>query len=379
MVMMSEKKVKILHIPNYYPPHIGGIEEVCFNIISALPDYDHRVICFNDEKETRKDLYKGVEVIRCGVVRKSFSQSISFSFYKELESVFKEFEPDIVHFHAPNPLVSLYLLATLPPKTYLIIHWHGDIIEQGFLYIFYRPLERCLLKRAGKILITSPAYVSESKALFPYHDKLKVVPNTVNIRKLRLQRGDDEIIRKIKDLHKGKKIIFTFGRHVPYKGLKYLIDAVPMITEDAVIVIAGTGPLTENLKCRAAAFPSVHFIGRLDNDYLRYYLHAADLFAFPSITRNEAFGIALAEAMYCELPAVTFTIPGSGVNWLCPDQETGLESKNGSVQALAEAINKILGNNTLRKKLGTNASLRIRKYFVAEAIKNSWRDLYGKI
>ena len=43
------------------------------------------------------------------------------------------------------------------------------------------------------------------------------------------------------------------------------------------------------------------------------------IFCFPSITRNEAFGIALAEAMYCGKPAVTFTIEGSGVNFVSLD------------------------------------------------------------
>ena len=46
---------------------------------------------------------------------------------------------------------------------------------------------------------------------------------------------------------------------------------------------------------------------------------------FPSITKNEAFGVVLAEAMYCYTPAITFTIEGSGVNWVNLHQVTGLE------------------------------------------------------
>jgi glycosyltransferase involved in cell wall biosynthesis len=371
-------RARILHIPNYYPPHIGGIEEVCYSIISCLPNYDNKVICFNDKKTTQIDQYENAEVIRCGVVKKLFSQSLSFSFYKELKRIFKEFKPDIVHFHAPNPLGGVYLLSVLPAETPLILHWHADITEQDFLYTFYRPIEKQLLKRSAKILVTSPTYVPGSKALLPWRDKLEIVPNTVNTEKLQKRKGDDEAIQKIKDMYEGKKIIFTFGRHVPYKGFKYLIEAAPLLSDDAVIVIAGQGPLSKDLKRQAAPFPSVHFIGRLSNDDLRQYLHAAYLFAFPSVTRNEAFGIALAEAMYCGLPAVTFTIPNSGVNWVSVDRETGLESENGNVQAFAGAINKILEDPSLRKKLGVNASLRARKYFVADAIKNSinviWND-----
>lgn len=49
------------------------------------------------------------------------------------------------------------------------------------------------------------------------------------------------------------------------------------------------------------------------------------MFAFPSVTKNEAFGVALAEAMYCYTPAVTFTIEGSGVNWVNLNGITGIE------------------------------------------------------
>jgi glycosyltransferase involved in cell wall biosynthesis len=368
---------KILHIPNYYPPHIGGIEEVCHSIISGLPDYDHRVICFNDQKTTRRELYEGVEVIRCGVVKKLFSQSISLLFYDELKLVFKEFEPDIVHFHAPNTLACVYLLLLLPVETKLIVHWHSDIIEQDLLYTFYSPIEKKLLKRADKIPVTSPTYISGSKALLPWQDKLEIIPNTVNVDKLQKREGDDDAIEKIKNLYGGKKIIFTFGRHVPYKGLKYLVEAASLISNEAVIVIAGEGPLSKELKSQTAS-PFVFFIGRLGEDELRQYLYASDIFAFPSITRNEAFGIALAEAMYCGLPAVTFAIPDSGVNWLSINGKTGLEVTNGNAQALAEAINKLLIDNSFREELGNNAFLRIQKHFTMDAIASKLIEVYEK-
>jgi glycosyltransferase involved in cell wall biosynthesis len=367
---------KILHIPNYYPPHIGGIEDVCHSIVSAVPDYDNKVICFNDKKNTQNDIYEGVEIIRCGVWKKLFSQSISFSYFGELKKVLKEFDPDIVHFHTPNPLSSVYLLALLPKKVKMILHWHSDIVEQkDSLYFFYQPIEKQLLKRADKVLITSPTYPSGSKILQLWKDKLSVLPNTVNTEKLRKRPGDDAAIEKIKELYKGKKIVFTSGRHVPYKGLKYLIDAVPLLSDDAVVVISGEGPLSAELKCRSAS-GSLYFTGWLTCDKLRHYMYAADIFAFPSITRNEAFGIALAEAMFCGLPAVTFTIPGSGVNWLCPNGETGLESENGNTQALADSINKLLSDNNLRDKLGANATRRIQDKFTVAAIQDDLNILY---
>jgi len=367
---------KILHIPNYYPPHIGGIEGVCYSIVTALPEFEHQVICFNDKKQTVKELYEGIPITRCSVWHKLFSQSVSLSFYKELKQIFKTYNPDIVHFHTPNPLSSVYLLLALPKRTKLIVHWHSDIIEQELLYLFYHPIEKQLLKRADKILITSPSYIDGSKALAHYRNKLTVIPNTVDTVRWEKQEGDEEAIEKIRNRHENRKIIFTCGRHVPYKGLRYLIDAVPFISENAIVVIAGKGPLSDELKRQAASLPAVFFTGRLSDDELRQYLFASEIYAFPSITRNEAFGIALAEAMYCGLPAVTFNIPFSGVNWLCLNGETGLESENSNVQALADSINRLLADDELRKKLGENATRRIIGNFTVEAIKEKLEKMY---
>jgi len=369
---------KILHIPNYYLPHIGGIEDVCHSIVMGLPEYHHRVICFNDKKTDETDDCEGITVTRCGIIKKLFSQSLSISFYPQLKKIFAEFQPDIVHFHTPNPLGSVYLLSLIPKNVKLIVHWHSDIVEQGFLYTFYHPIEKKLLRRADKIFVTSPTYAAGSGPLSHWKDKLHVIPNTVNVQKLTLEKEDEHAIEKIRDHYNGKKIVFTFGRHVLYKGLSYLIDAIPELSSECVVVIAGHGPLTGKLKKMSEA-PNLYFIGKLHEAELRRYLYASSVFAFPSITRNEAFGIALAEAMYCGLPAATFTIPDSGVNWVCIDKETGLESENGNSKAFAGAINLLLKDTEFRDTLGTNASNRVRKFFVIEAIKDDLMRVYDNL
>ena len=350
---------------------------MCRSIVLALPEFEHQVLCFNDQKKTVKEIYERINVTRCGVWRKLFSQAISLSYYRELKKVFKEFDPDIVHFHTPNPLGSVYLLLTLPKTKKLIVHWHSDVVEQKLLHIFYHFFEKLLLKRTHKIVVTTMAYVQGSIPLKPWINKVIAIPSVVKENNFRKRTEDDKAIDDIKNNYKGKKIIFTFGRHVTYKGLEYLIEAAPLISSDAVIVITGKGPLTNKLKESAKCYPSIHFTGRLDDDELRSYLYASHLFAFPSITRNEAYGLAMVEAMYCGLPVVTYTIQGSGVNWVCPNGVTGLEVENRNVEALAGAINEIVNNDDLRNQLGANAFKRATELFVIDAIKEKLISLYN--
>ena len=169
---------------------------------------------------------------------------------------------------------------------------------------------------------------------------------------------------EIRAANKNKIICFAVGRHVPYKGFEYLINASKYLDDRFHIFIGGEGELTEKLKKQSLGDKKITFLGRInDSDLISYYL-AMDIFCFPSITKNEAFGLALAEGMYFEKPAVTFTISGSGVNYVNLKDVTGLEVENRNSIAYAEALKKLAGNETLRLKLGTAAKQRVKDNFL---------------
>ena len=108
-------------------------------------------------------------------------------------------------------------------------------------------------------------------------------------------------------------------------------------------------------------------------------MKAADIFAFPSITKNEAFGVVLAEAMYCKAVPVCFTIQGSGVNWVNVNNVTGLEVPNRDAQAFGKAIDLLLTNDKLRAKLSDNAHQRVVDMFTIETVGKQLRDIYKKL
>ena len=136
--------------------------------------------------------------------------------------------------------------------------------------------------------------------------KSVVVPNVVKKSKFALCDNDRDEIEKIRQRFGGKKILFFVGRHVAYKGIEYIIDCDKLVDEDCVFVVAGGGPLTSKLKAKTLGSNRIHFVGRLSDRELNLYLRASYLLLFFSLNRSGAFGIALAEALYCGLPAVSF-------------------------------------------------------------------------
>lgn len=367
-------KKKILHITSYYLPHYGGIEQVTYDIVNILKEkYENKIICFSETKKTKVDIYEGIEVHRVGWTKKIASQAISFSYILKLRGLLKEFKPDYIHIHLPNPLITFYLLLNLliyKKKIKIIGHWHSDIVEQKYIKRIYLPIQNILLKKLDKIIVTSREYGEFSEDLKNYQNKIIVIPNIVN--QTILDNFDRIKVERIRKKYKDKKIVFFIGVHRKYKGLKYLIEASKYLSDEYKIIIAGNGPLTTELKELSKEDKKIEFIGKIsDKEKVNYY-YASDIFAFPSISKNEAFGIALAEALYCGLPAVTFTIKGSGVNWVNLDGVTGIEIKFRNAVDYASGITQVIekGKQTFK------GNERCKSLFVKEVIKIKLFQLY---
>ena len=358
--------MKILQICSYYAPSVGGIEQTAHDIAQALQGrYEQKVFCFNHEKGSRVDCVDGVEVIRVACFAKVASQSLSFSYGHTLKKVFAEFRPDVVIFHYPNPFAAYHLKKQLKsyPGCKLIVWWHLDITRQKILGKLFTWQSKWLLRRAARAVATSPNYIEGSPLLQSAREKCTVIASCVNGGRLvpsAVAREEAEALRRV---YAGKTICFAVGRHVPYKGMEYLIRAGKLLDDTYAIWIGGQGPLTKSLKALAANDPKVEFLGKLSDDVLQSRLLACDIFCFPSITRNEAFGLALAEAMYFSKPAVTFTIPHSGVNYVSLNDVTGIEAENRNIAAYAEAIKKLAADETLRKQYGEAGRRRVLENF----------------
>lgn len=370
--------MKILHIGKYYHPEHGGIESVTEFIVRSLQPYQQQIVVYNTRDATVYEAVDGIPVTRVGCRLKLRSQPLAPQLRSTLRTTFDEFRPDVAYFHYPNPLGALRLLQTLPSNVKLVVHWHSDIVEQKILYHLVKGIEHRLLQRADYIVGTSPAYVEASKPLAPFLSKTVVIPCAIDTRRFDIDEEDVKEIQQLKKNYGGKPIVFFVGRHVDYKGLSYLLEAVSLIKTPCAFVIAGTGPLTKQLKERFDN-DAIHWVGRLSDKDLKLHYHLADVFAFPSITRNEAFGVVLAESMYCGCPAVTFTIPESGVNWVSPGNICSLQSPNRDVKSLAHAIDRLLEDRQLHDRLSAAGRQRVLDNFANDVISSKYLSLMRKL
>ena len=106
------------------------------------------------------------------------------------------------------------------------------------------------------------------------------------------------------------------------------------------------------------------------------YFRAADVFVLPS--RREGLPIALLEAMACALPCVASLLPGS-TDIIITHGETGLLVPVGDVQALADAIAMVLGDERRATALGAAARLRVAERFANTDVADQWLGAYRSV
>ena len=380
---------RVLQISKYYYPFLGGTEQVARDIVNALSenkDVEQKVICFNEDatdgkticrrNETVHDIVDNVEVIRCGYQIKVSSQAISSSYSKEFKKVMDEFRPDIIILHYPNPYVTNILLKYKDRDFKLLVYWHLDITKQKILKKFFHKQNLELIERADHILGATPKHLDESEYTPRFEGKKKILPYTIDEKNLIITEEEIKRAKEIKESQKEKVLGFFIGRHVSYKGLRYLIEASNKLGNAKIhFFIAGSGELTDELKEMAKGDNKVEFLGRITDSERRSYLYACDIVCFPSITRNEGFGLALAEGMYFGHPAVTFTIPGSGVNYVNLDGITGIECPNCDTDAYAAALKKLAEDEKLRSKMGQAARQRVLDNFTAKTFNENINEI----
>ncbi len=362
--------MKILHLGKYFPPYYGGMETVLYNLSTELSKkHDVSVIVSNTENRNVNEFVDGVNVIRVKRLGKIASTDICPSMVRYIKDC------DIIHLHSPNPMAEVSLLAARPACR-LVITYHSDIIKQRILRKLYNPVFNGILKKADRITATSEQYAEGSKWLRKYRNKIRVVPLGIDIDPY--TNIDTE--RIILDNEYGDRLVLFIGRLVYYKGLEYLIKAMKGV--EGKLIVIGDGPMKENLVGIANAEgigSKVEFLGNRDEREKIKWLRSASVFCLPSIEKSEAFGIVQLEAMACGLPVINTRIHGSGVQSLSIHNKTGITVDPANSQALTEAINTILGDNDMSKRMGEAGRERIKKYYTKEIMTQNILEVYNEV
>ncbi len=366
--------MKILQLGKFYPLK-GGVEKVMYSLMLGLSQKDVRcdMMCAGKSSGI-KTLNKNARLICCRTWFKLASTMISPPMIWELRK--RRIDYEIIHIHYPDPMACLALYLS-GYKGKVVLHWHSDVLKQKTLLKLLTPLQNWLLRRSDLIVGTTPVYLKESPYLRKVQSKTVCLPIGVNALK-----PSPEGVEAIRNRYDGKRIIFSVGRLVEYKGFSYLIDAAPFLSDDYVILIGGDGPLKEELERQISEHrlsEKVKLLGHIAQQDLADYFGACEIYCLSSIYRTEAFAIVQVEAMSCGKPVIATSIAGSGVPWVNKTGYSGLNVEPCNSRELAEAIKRICEDPQAYKGFSRQARLRFESYFEKEKMINECISLYEKL
>jgi glycosyltransferase involved in cell wall biosynthesis len=260
----------------------------------------------------------------------------------------------------------------------VIVHWHSDIVKQKILYKFYKPFQQAMLKKAKKIICTSPQYLESSQQIEKFKDKAIVIPLGLNPKRLVYDENDEKFL-EIKEKIRNKKIVLSVGRLVYHKGFEYLIESAKFLPNDAIVIIVGDGPLYNKLSDLVKKLnlkDKVFLTGRIKVKDVGIFIKNCYVFCLSSVL--ESFGLVLVEALYYRKPLITTDVYGSGMSYVNKDGETGFVVSSKNPKALAEAINKILSDKKLYETFSKNALERFKEFEIT-SIGNKIINLYKEV
>jgi glycosyltransferase involved in cell wall biosynthesis len=375
----GEVTLKILQINKCYPPHIGGIERMVEGYAHGLIARGHQatVLCFQDDATPTaiENPQADLTVHRLGARIRSGKWAISRAFFSKLQQLAAT--NDVLHFHEPFP-VGAMAGAALTLNKPIIVSWHADVMRLGPLKHALDKVQAQLCQRAAQIICLSSDVAQSSRVLGPHLHKVTVIPPGLTLPVTHGQEAE-LIERRATQLAAqiGRPFILCVGRLVPYKGYDVLLNA--MAQTKATVVIIGKGELHHALMATAAELgvtDRLHIIETVTDSELRAWYRACTVFALPSVSKAEAFGLVQIEAMVAGKPIINTALE-TAVPIVSPHGVTGLTVAPHNADQLASAIARLMSDQTLRETYGAAARQRAQTLYSNTAMMDALLGVYA--
>lgn len=181
------------------------------------------------------------------------------------------------------------------------------------------------------------------------------------------------------DLPQDSFVIGVVSALRPEKGLSTLLQAfarVRHLRPAMKLAIVGDGAMREPLQMEARRldiFGDCLFAPATTE--VAHWLRAIDIFVLPSL--SEALSNALMEAMACGCCAIASTAGGNPE--LIRNRETGLLFEPGDASALAAAMQSLIENETLSKRLASAATAFVHEHFSIQAAARRMGEIYSQL
>ncbi len=288
----------------------------------------------------------------------------------KLTRLIKQRKPDIIH--CTNQFVMLLAWAAtrfVHPKPKLVVAIHSTQSIRKIIALYEQTVYRLIMKKVDCILFVCFA---QAEYWFRLHSEIRrksiVVYNGVDTSVFSPSCGAKTTteLRARLNVDESQAIVACVAGLRAEKAHSVLLEAFSRLAGQAHLVLAGDGPLREQLANHAHALgiqERTHFLGNVRD--VRPILQIADLTVLPSTT--EAFSIAMLESMSMQTPMVATNV--GGLREAIVPHQTGYLIEAGDVDGLGMILAEALADKSKLKQMGVNArQLVLEKFSIDVAV-----------
>jgi glycosyltransferase involved in cell wall biosynthesis len=293
-----------------------------------------------------------------------------------IKKILQQTKYDLVHVHFGfNALLIYPLLKRL--RIPLVVTFHGvDASPEMLREKEYKRRIKKMLEYASSIIIVSP-HMKETLELAGHNEKINVIPCGVDPEEFNVSRRSQspEFIT-----------ILHSGRLVSKKGVSDLIRVFSLLSHrhrNIRLYIIGDGPELERCKQLAddARADSIQFFGAKPHEEVKRFMEEADVFVLNSRVGDkgdmEGLPVSLLEAMSMQLAIITSRHAGipeaiiDNVNGLLVDEKDNI--------GLTTAIEQLISDKDLRKRLGEAARQTVMNKFTSDGTNKRIAEVYKRV
>lgn len=282
-----------------------------------------------------------------------------------------------VHYAIPHATIAFLVREILKTKNIylpIITTLHGtDITLVGVDPSFY-PVVEFSINQSDGVTAVSEALAAQTYLTFDIKNKIKVIPNFIDFD--RFYRKREEGLRRsfAKD---EEKILIHISNFRKVKRIDDILKVFAIVKSKipSKLLLVGDGPERVALTIMAKELNierDVIFTGKQDS--VEDLLAVSDCFLLTS--DHESFGLAALEAMACEVPVVSTN--AGGLREVNEDGFSGFTCNVGDIQALSDAVLKIILDQETLNQFKKNAKVQAQKFDIKIVLKE-YIDYYNEI
>jgi glycosyltransferase involved in cell wall biosynthesis len=340
----------------------SGAERICLALCEDLQRRGHRVVLLCKQNGDMPEIARSAGI---DTKTPAISGKLNLLAPLRIAAIAREIKADVIHTHLSTAGMWGTLAGRLAGVP-VVAHVHA--MNSKHCYQF-----------ADRIITCSSGVREHLVAQGVSPKMIQVVYNGIDLR--RFENTPDGLSTRVSlGLPSDAPVIGCVAHLSAKKGQEFLIRAVALLRDrwpELHCLLVGEGDMTGELQHLAADLgvaENIHLLGfRSDAAAV---MNAMDIVVLPSIAK-EGLGLALVEAAILEKPTVASNAPG--IDEALMDGVSGILVPPGNPEQLAEALDRLLADRELRKRMGVAGHRRALEKFTIPAMTDGVEAVYREL